>query len=267
MIKRSKVLAESFIKFVNHSISPYHAVDWCRRELAQKGYQELKEIDSWELKAGSKYFFTRNLTTIVAFNVGNNFDPKNTGFKIIGAHTDSPCLKLNPVSKTTSRGIEQCHVSIYGGGLWHTWFDRDLIVGGRVVYEDNGKYTSKLWRSSAPLLKIPNLAIHLTTERNKFEPNSENHVKPILDSVVVKNLLNNKLEEEAKIFSKHNAGIVKLISEDLQLEPKNIIDFDLYFADSNPSSLVGLNQDFISSPRLDNLFSSFHGICYFYLAL
>lgn len=70
----------------------------------------------------------------MAFNVGQAFNPKETGFKIIGAHTDSPCLKLNPVSKTTNKGIEQCHVSIYGGGLWHTWFDRDLTLGGRVVF-------------------------------------------------------------------------------------------------------------------------------------
>ena len=81
----------------------------------------------------------------------------------------------------------------------------------------------------------------------------------MLDSVAVKKALEIQIEEEGKIFSKHNAGLIKLISDKLSIPTNKIVDFDLYFADSNPSSLVGLNEDFISSPRLDNLFSSFHG--------
>jgi aspartyl aminopeptidase len=137
--------------------------------LSQRGYKELREVDNWTLEPGQKYFFTRNYTTLIAFNVGSKFDANTTGFKVIGAHTDSPCLKINPVSKLTTKGIEQCSVSCYGGGLWHTWFDRDLILAGRVVYEEEGgKYTSALWRSDRPLLKIPNLAIHLSADREKF---------------------------------------------------------------------------------------------------
>jgi aspartyl aminopeptidase len=134
LLKRSKILAEGFLSFVNHAISPYHAVDWCKKTLLQNGYNELKEIDNWTLEKGKKYFFTKNFTTIVAFNIGTKFESGNTGFKIIGAHTDSPCLKICPNSKTSHKSTEQVHVSIYGGGLWHTWFDRDLTLGGRVVY-------------------------------------------------------------------------------------------------------------------------------------
>lgn len=167
-MSRSKELAQGFISFVNHAISPYHAIQWFSQHLNSRGYQELKEVENWLLKPGHKYYFTRNYTTLIAFTVGESFDPNNTGFKLIGAHSDSPCLKINPVSKTSSNGIEQCHVSTYGGGLWHTWFDRDLVLGGKIVYEDEGRYTSKLWRSSIPLLKIPNLAIHLCSDREKF---------------------------------------------------------------------------------------------------
>lgn len=135
ILARSRVLAESFLQFVNYAVSPYHAVDWCRNQLTTKGFTELHEVDNWSLQPGQKYFFTRNYTTIVAFTVGHSFDPTNTGFKVIGAHTDSPALKLNPVSRLTNRGIDQCSVSTYGGGLWHTWFDRDLLLAGRVVYE------------------------------------------------------------------------------------------------------------------------------------
>lgn len=104
--------------------------------------------------------------------MGENFDPANTGFKIIGAHTDSPCLKLAPNSKANYKSFAQSYVMTYGGGLWHTWFDRDLSLAGKIVYQDGEKFTSKLWRSKKALLKIPNLAIHLRTDRNKFEPNT-----------------------------------------------------------------------------------------------
>ena len=147
----------------------------------------------------------------------------------------------------------------YGGGLWHTWFDRDLILAGKIVYEEGDKYTSKLWRSSRSLLKVPNLAIHLRTERNKFEPNPETELRPISSSDFHQEEIKREIQEEANIFKKHNGRLVSLISEETGISPDSIIDFDLYFADGNPSSYVGLDGDFISSPRLDNLFSSFHG--------
>ena len=170
LLARSRDLAHGFIKFVNEAISPYHAVRWFADHLNQKGFHELKEVENWQLEAGKKYYFTRNFTTIVAFTVGQKFNANQTGFNLIGAHTDSPCLKLNPVSKATNKGIEQCVVGLYGGGLWHTWFDRDLVVAGKVVYQKDRKYTSSLWRSESPLLKVPNLAIHLTDRSATFTP-------------------------------------------------------------------------------------------------
>ncbi len=95
----------------------------------------MSETSNWNLKKGSKYFFTRNNTTLVAFNVGESFTPENTGFKIVGCHTDSPCLRLAPVSKAKFKTTKQVYVSTYGGGLWHTWFDRDLVLAGKIVYK------------------------------------------------------------------------------------------------------------------------------------
>jgi aspartyl aminopeptidase len=125
----------------------------------------------------------------VAFDVGKNFDINNTGnkysksgFKIVGAHTDSPCLRLAPVSKMISQDFHQTCVSTYGGGIWHTWFDRPLKIGGKVVYKNGDTYTTKLWDSKKPLLKVPNLAIHLTKERSKFDPNLETELRPIISS-------------------------------------------------------------------------------------
>lgn len=261
LLKRARTLADAFLKFVNSSRSPYHVVEWGRQTLTSKGFTELRETDNWKLEKGNKYFFTRNHSTLVAFHVGEAFDPKSTAFQIIGTHTDSPALRLMPVSKGSSKNLSQCHIATYGGGLWHTWFDRDLTLAGKIVHRAGEGYTSTLWDAKRPLLKIPNLAIHLTTDRNKFEPNTETHLRPVISSHLHSKEIEEALDKTAKIFSKHDEGIVKLICDETGIKAEDIIDFDLYFADSNPSSYTGLHEDFISSPRLDNLFSSFHGIC------
>lgn len=120
----ARKLALEFIDFVNVAVTPFHVVRALSQRLKGRGFSELRENDNWDLVPGGKYFFTRNLTTLVAFTVGDKFDPDNTGFKVIGAHTDSPCLRLAPVSKLQQVGINQMCINTYGGGLWHTWLDR-----------------------------------------------------------------------------------------------------------------------------------------------
>ena len=190
LLKESRVLAERFLEFVNFAVSPFHVVHWCKTQLLAKGFTELVETESWKLEAPGKYFFTRNNSTIVAFDIGNKFNINKSGFKIIGAHTDSPCLRLAPNSKHTSADFQQTCVSTYGGGLWHTWFDRDLILAGKLVVKSGDTYKTKLWRSQNALFKIPNLAIHLTTDRKSFEPNTETHLRPIFSSEIYRKLLN-----------------------------------------------------------------------------
>jgi aspartyl aminopeptidase len=260
------------LDFVNQCFTPFHVVHWCKARLVEKGFKELYETENWQLEKSGKYFFTRNHSTLVAFDLGKDFDINNTGntyfksgFKIVGAHTDSPCLRLAPVSKMISADFHQTCVSTYGGGLWHTWFDRTLRIGGKVVYKNGDNYTIKLWDSKKPLLKIPNLAIHLTTERSKFEPNTETHLRPIISSEIYKQLVKpepkkDKGEEEKGIYRKHYSALIDLIASDLGINADTIQDFDLYMADSNPAGYFGLNDEYISSPRLDNLFSSFHSL-------
>lgn len=120
----------------------------------------------------------------------------------MGAHTDSPCLRVAPNSKMLTADFHQLCVVTYGGGLWHTWFDRDLTIGGKVVIKNGDNYTSKIWTAKKPLLKVPNLAIHLTpaSDKNKFEPNLENNLRPILASEIIRQLVNSETKEgkEAK---------------------------------------------------------------------
>jgi len=248
-------------------------LDYCKRKLASNGFKELVETENWSLQNKGKYFFTRNNTTIVAFTIGANYHPNTTGFKIIGAHTDSPCLRLSPISKLSTQNFNQACVQLYGGGLWHTWFDRDLTLAGRIIHKDaKGHYDSTLWRAKKALVRIPNLAIHLTTDRAKFEPNNESHLRPIFSTQVYENLdkpeepkteIKEKKDEgtqSSSIVNKHYKGLLDLITNDTGIEAKDIIDLDFVFADSQPAALLGIYDEFISSPRLDNLFSSYNAL-------
>lgn len=126
-------MAADLVEFLNSSPTAFHAVDEAKKRLRSAGYEQVSEREDWSLEAGKKYFFTRNHSTIVAFAIGKRYVAGN-GFHIIGAHTDSPCLKLKPVSK--KGGYLEVGLQTYGGGLWHTWFDRDLTVAGRMIIRE-----------------------------------------------------------------------------------------------------------------------------------
>lgn len=273
IISSSRAIALDFISFINSAVTPFHVVDYSRKKLQSKGFLELQENTNWELSSGGKYFLTRNNSSLIAFTIGSKFDSKNTGFKIIGTHTDSPCLRLAPISKASNQGFQQVCVTTYGGGLWHTWFDRELSIAGKVVYKNSKTqgYDSKLFHIRRPLIKIPNLAIHLTPaeSRGKFEFNKESHLRPIISSHIYEKLLKGdcgekqeeKQEEQTAFEKKHYDGLLKVIIKESGLEENDtIIDLDGYLFDANPATLFGLNEEFISSARLDNLFSSYTAV-------
>lgn len=180
-------------------------------------------------------------------------------FKIVGCHTDSPVLKVAPRSKIDRTGYNQMNVMVYGGGLWRTWFDRDLSLAGKVIVKNGETLESKYWNAGRPLMKVPSLAIHLDRSE-EFKPNNETHLKPILTMGVVHNLFGDdvpQIEEDTfQIDDRHLAGLTQLIANDLNIQRDQIIDFELNCYDSQPSCLVGLHEEFVSSPRLDNLGSS-----------
>lgn len=130
---------------------------------------------------------------------------------------------------------------MYGGGLWHTWFDRDLTLAGKIIVNEDGKLVSKYWRANEPILKVPNLAIHLTDRTGKFEPNKESHTKPILASSIVDQLFGEEIEslgaekDRYRIEDKHFKTLLNRISQDLQVERTQIVDFEINVIDSQPS--------------------------------
>ncbi|KAJ3058611.1 hypothetical protein HDU99_006722, partial [Rhizoclosmatium hyalinum] len=176
----SAAAARDFLTFVRASPSPFHAVAESKRRLEAAGFSAISEKDAWTVTRGGKYFFTRNQSSVVAFVVGGQYKSGN-GFSIIGAHTDSPCLKVKPVSKKETAGYLKVGVETYGGGLWNTWFDRDLGIAGRVMVKSGDAIQHKLVQVDEPILRIPTLAIHLDrTVSEGFKFNNEVHLTPML---------------------------------------------------------------------------------------
>lgn len=157
----SSSIVGDLLDYLNESWTQFHATAEAKRQLIAAGFHLLNENEEWDLKPGGRYFFTRNMSSLVAFAIGKKYSIGN-GFHIIAAHTDSPCMKLKPRSASCKSGYLMVNVQIYGGGLWHTWFDRDLTVAGRVILRaKDGSFLHRLVKVKRPLLRVPTLAIHL----------------------------------------------------------------------------------------------------------
>ena len=260
-VKTEQKAVDGFLKFVNASPSCFHAVKTVRERLEANGYVRISETeaDAFEnIKPNGKYYFTRNQSTLFAFAVGGKYEQGN-GFSVIAAHTDSPCLKVKPISAKTNQGFEQVGVETYGGGLWNTWFDRDLSVAGRVVINNgDGKFSSKLVKVDRPILRVPNLAIHLNREiyDKGFKYNKETHLSPILSTSIKSQLAC----PDADKSGKHQPLLLKIIAKELDVKVDQIEDFELSLFDTQDACVGGALNEFIYSARLDNLMMSYCSI-------
>lgn len=250
-------IAREFLQFVNASPSPFHAVAYASSLLKQHGFKELSERndDQWSsIQPNGKYFFTRNQSSLISFVVGGQYQPGN-GFAICAAHTDSPVLKVKPISKVTKHGYLQVGVEPYGGGLWHTWFDRELSVAGRVIIKQNDQYYSKLVDIDKSLLRIPNLAIHLQREiyDKGFNPNKQTHMLPVVATQIAQQLTTVPSDCPAD----HHPLIYQHICKQLNCEVSDICDMELCVYDRQPGEIAGAYDEFVVSRALDNLLMSF----------
>ncbi|CAK5262735.1 unnamed protein product [Mycena citricolor] len=244
------------LQFVNASPTPFHAVHNAAARLEKAGFQKILEKDAWEksITPGGKYYFTRNQATLVAFTLPANYKPEEgTGVSIVATHVDSPNLKVRPVSKRTKEGYLQVGVET---------FDRDLSLAGRVVTGNAGNFKSKLLKIDRPILRIPNLAIHLDRDVNQgFKFNKETEFVPILGQIAAQ--FNEAPAQAAddkgtnSIRNNHHSALLDLLATELSIAPEEIYDFELSLYDTQASVLGGLNHEFIFSPRMDNQFSSF----------
>lgn len=234
--------ANELLNFVQSSPSPFHAVKSVIDYLLPFGFKELRLADKWSLTPGGKYVATRNGSSLIAFVIGLS-SPEESGFHILGAHTDSPTFRLKPFPVIPVEGkYLKLNVETYGGPILNTWLDRPLSLAGRIVTKGKSTYTpnSMLFKSPYSLLTIPNLAIHMNRKVNEgIALNKQKDLLPLLGM----------LEEGIN----KDEVLIQLISEQLQIKTENILDFDLFLYENDRGSIIGLNQEFISCSRLDDL--------------
>lgn len=243
---------QGLLDFLHASPTPFHATTQMAHQLQQAGFIALHEGDAWQLESGQRYFVTRNDSSIIAFVYGKR-PLLETGIRMVGAHTDSPCLKVKPQPELNRRGYFQLGVEVYGGALLAPWFDRDLSLAGRVSYRDESHtIRSVLINFVDPVATIPSLAIHLDREVNRNRSiNAQKDIVPLLLQ------LN---EKDAQTPDFRALLLAHIQREYPQLDAAQVLDYEISLYDTQAPALVGWQQDFIASARLDNLLSCYIGL-------
>ncbi len=238
------------LSYLNDSPTPFHAVSAMVIQLESHGFKALNELDTWgELPVG-RYYVTRNSSSIIAFILPETPLP-DTGFNMVGAHTDSPCLKVKPQPETVTHNLLQLGVEVYGGALLNPWFDRDLSLAGRVSYLDTKQQLNHaIVDFNKAIATIPSLAIHLDRDANsKRNINSQKHLPPIIMQIA---------DDESVDFRELLQQ--QILKEQPQLNISKVVDYEISLYDTQPAAVTGFNDDFISSARLDNLLSCYIGL-------
>lgn len=234
-----------FLEYINTATTPYTAVNFSATILEERGFEALRMGKPWTLKSGGSYYVTIYDTSIVAFTVPKNVDEMVT-MRVCTAHTDFPCFRVKPSPEMQEKGYLRLNVESYGGGIWNTWLDRPLSIAGKVSLKSENVFAPnvRMVDLKKPVLTIPNLAIHMNRDVNKgVELNKQTELLPIAG------LLTEKL-------SKDNF-FVEYLADELKVKSEEILDFDLYIYNAEKGCTVGLYDEFVSAPRLDNLSSCY----------
>lgn len=238
------------LSFLKSSPTPFHATAVMVRALQAAGFNELKESDSWSLQAGQGYYCSRNGSSLIAFVYGEQ-PLLEAGLHMMGAHTDSPCLKVKPHPEMVKSGYFQLGVEVYGGVLLNPWFDRDLSLAGRVSYRsESGALGSVLIDFERAIATIPSLAIHLDREvNNSRSVNPQKDIPPVLMQV------QSGQKPDFRSLLK-----TQVLVQYPQLDIADVLDYELSFYDAQAPAVIGFQDDFIASARLDNLLSCYIGL-------
>lgn len=239
--------SRGLLQYLNDSPTAFHAVENAAELLRGSGFRELKETEQWSLEQGGRYFIAKNGSCVIAFTTGDG-SPAEKGFRIIGAHTDSPGLKIKPDACTvTPDGYVKVNVEVYGGVILSTWFDRPLALAGRVIVREGGNLKEKLVRIHKPVLMIPNLCIHFHREVNdKCSYNKQTEMLPLLSM---------KKENVEK-----GDYLLNLIEEETGIRKDDILDHELFLYEYQEGIFAGREEEFISASRIDDLAMVYAGL-------
>jgi len=248
----------NLLDYVKHSTTPHHAVAEGMSFLREAGFTELSlqnetfshsSQNNFELEKGEGYFLPVYGTTLIAFTIGRELSKKPT-MHIAAAHTDHPCLHIKPKAELSSDKYLKINVEVYGGPILNTWLDRPLSIAGKVALKGKDAYhpVTELVDFKRPLAIIPNLAIHMNRKVNEgIELNKQTDLSPIIGSLT-------------ESINKNNY-FIELLAKELSVKVDDILDFDLYVYCKEDGCYLGIEEEFISAPRLDNLTSCHALLC------
>lgn len=249
-----KIKIQPTLQRLERSTCNFLAVDTIRRELNAAGFKELKQEDAWKIEKGGKYYMIKNGSAIFAF-VKGTAAPGEGGFRIISAHSDSPCFKVKPNAEIYGDGgVVSLNVEKYGGGILYTWFDRPLSMSGRVMLATSDPLhpEMRLFDLERAVAIIPHLAIHFNRAVNEGNPLSvQKDMKPVIGY----------FSEERIEQVKARGGFVKLmVAERLGIEPESILDYEIVLYPFEKPGVCGLNAEYFQSARIDDLSMAFAGL-------
>lgn len=236
-------MTEKLFPLLEEGVTPFQVVEKVRGQLEEAGFEKLTMQETWGLNYGQKYYIIHNKTTLVAFSIGKNLMYQG-GFRIAAAHTDFPAIRIKPNPEVKSNGYQQLNVEVYGGPVLNTWLDRPLGIAGKVMLQSEQIFSPKTryFKSEKPIVTIPNLAIHMNPEINKgIELNRQTQILPIA-GIMQENGLDNQF-------------FMQYLADELEVKAEDILSYDLYLYNEESPSLIGMKEELISAPRLDNLTS------------
>lgn len=239
---KQKEFAKDLIDFIYDSPTSFNAVNTSKEILHKNGFEELRLNEKWKLRVGGKYYITKNSSALVSFVI-NSDNIEKEGFRIISSHSDSPSFRIKPNAEMSAENTYlKLNTECYGGPILNTWLDRPLGIAGRVVVKGDSvlRPVEKIVNINKPICIIPNLAIHMNrTINDGYSLNKQKDMLPLVG------LLNESLEKDNFLLN--------TLSKELNISNEEIIDFDLFLYEFEKGSLIGQNEEFISSSRLDNL--------------
>ncbi len=242
------------MEFLDGSLTSYHAVQNVRRLLLREGYAELSEREIWKLEAGGKYFVVRNDSSMMAFCLPTDSVDKIKGYHVYAAHSDSPAFKIKESPEMEKEGVYvSMNTEKYGGMILSTWFDRPLVIAGRVCVENEGALETYLVQLKENTCMIPSLAIHMNREANSgMAFSAQNDMAPLLGMTG-----NGDTSSKGMIKAMLAETLNDMTGGDYRAE--DILSYDLFVENCEKAVLAGMENEFIMTPRYDDLACVFAG--------
>jgi len=236
-------ISKELLNFIEKCPSCFHAIKTIKEELNENGFEELVESKKWNIQKGKKYYVTRNSSSIIAFKIGEELD--NYSFNIIASHSDSPTFKIKENFEIeANKKYVQLNTEKYGGMIYATWMDRPLSVAGRVIVKNENNFETKLVNIDKDLVLIPNVAIHMNKEVNTgMKYNEQTDMLPLYGT-----------------FENGKDNFMDITAEYASVEKENILSADLFLYNRMKPTIWGSKDEFISSPKLDDLQCAFSSL-------